>query len=332
MGREIAAEAARLHQAAIVWDTHAGFSPFSDLDLSFLDRWRRAGASYLGINVGYDVVMPWEETLRCTAHFRRWIELHPDRFLMAERVEDIHRAKAEGRLAIAFDLEGANALDGNIEMIALYYRLGVRHMNFAYNKNNLFGGGCHDVDIHLTPLGRRAVEEMNRVGMMVDCSHTGYTTSMDIMQDSRKPVIFSHSNPRALCDHGRNIRDDQIRACAATGGVIGINGVSTYLGGNEVSVARICAHIDYVADLVGIEHVGIGFDSVLDQDELPKLVQRFPDAWPGYSVADMVAMRTAQPEQLPQLTAAMVDRGYSEAQVRAVLGQNFLRVATANWQ
>jgi membrane dipeptidase len=322
----------QLHRRSLVWDTHAGFSPFSDLDLSFLERWLNAGASYLGINVGYDVVMPWDETVRCTAHYRRWIELHPDKFLMADRVEDIRRAKREGKLAIAFDIEGANALDGNIEMISLYHRLGVRHMNFAYNKNNAFGGGCHDMDIHLTPLGRQAVEEMNRVGMMVDCSHTGYTTSMDVMQASSTPVIFSHSNPRALYDHGRNIRDDQIKACAATGGVIGINGVSTYLGGNDFSSATICRHIDYVVDLVGIEHVGIGIDSVLDPEELPKLVQRYPDAWPGYSIADMANLHTAQPEQLPELTEAMLDRGYTEEQVRAVLGENFMRVASVVWQ
>ena len=332
MNWSISARAADLHKRALVWDTHAGFSPFTDLDLSFLERWRAAGASYLCINVGYDIVMPWQETLRCAAHFRRWIELHPDKFLFAERAADVRLAKSEGRLALAFDLEGANALDGNIEMISLYYRLGVRHMNFAYNKNNEFGGGCHDIDVPLSPLGRQAVAEMNRVGMIVDCSHTGYRTSMDVMELSAKPVIFSHSNPRALYDHGRNIRDDQIRACARTGGVVGINGVSTFLGGNDCSAATIVRHIDYVADLVGIEHVGLGLDSVVDPEELPKLVQRYPDAWPGYSVADMTNMHFAQPEVLPDVTDTLLDQGYSDEDVQAVLGENFLRVAGQTWR
>src|SRR5215216_4263451 len=124
------------YRQSIVWDSHAGFSPFPDLDLSFLERWLQAGASYLSINVGYDIVMRWDETLKCTAHFRRWLDTHPDEFIMAETVHDIRRAKSEGKLAISFDLEGANALDENIEMVSLYYRMGVRHMNFAYNQNN----------------------------------------------------------------------------------------------------------------------------------------------------------------------------------------------------
>lgn len=205
------------YSSALVWDEHTGFTPFADLDLSFLSRWLDAGVTYACINVGYDIVLTWEETLRCTAHFRRWLETHPEKFVLAERVSDVRRAKREGKLAVAFDLEGANALNGNLDMISVYYRLGVRHMHFAYNKNNLFGGGCLDVDIPLTPLGHEAVAEMNRVGMVVDCSHTGHHTSMDIMEVSGNPVIFSHSNARALCDHPRNIRDDQIRAVARTG-------------------------------------------------------------------------------------------------------------------
>lgn len=328
----ISERAAALHADAIVWDMHAGFSPFPDLDLGFLDRWLKAGASYLCVNVGYDVVMTWEETLRCTAHFRHWLETHPDKFIPVQTVAEVERAKREGKLAVGFDLEGANALDNNIEMISVYYRLGVRHMNFAYNKNNAFGGGCHDTDIPLTPLGRQAVAEMNRVGMIVDCSHTGYRTSMDAMELSSRPVVFSHSNPRALCDHGRNIRDDQIRACARTGGVVSINGVSAFLGGNDCSAETMVRHIDYVAELVGVEHVGLGLDSVTDPDELPKLLQRYPHAWPGYSVGDMTDMKFAQPEELPRVTEALIERGYDDASIRGILGGNLLRVARQVWQ
>ena len=249
--------AAAVHSSVLVWDNHAGFSPFSDLDLAFLERWLRAGASYLSINIGFDVVMSWEQTLRCAAHYRRWIDLHQSMFIHADRVSDVLRAKREGKLAIAFDIEGADALNENLDMISLYYRIGVRHMNLAYNKNNKFAGGCLDADIALTPLGRDAVAEMNRVGMVVDCSHTGYRSSMEIMEISSKPVIFSHSNSRTLWDHARNIRDDQIKACARTGGVIGIVSASGFLGTDAFPAAMV-RHICYIVDLVGIKHVGIG--------------------------------------------------------------------------
>jgi membrane dipeptidase len=315
----------------LVWDNHAGFSPFPHLDLKFLERWLHAGASYLSINIGFDVVMSWEQTLRCAAHYRRWIELHSSLFIQAERVPDVLRAKREGKLAVAFDIEGADALDENLEMISLYYRLGVRHMNLAYNKNNKFAGGCMDADIPLTPLGRDAVAEMNRVGMVVDCSHTGYRSSMEIMEASSKPVIFSHSNPRALCDHARNIRDDQIKACARTGGVIGIVSGSHFLGSDDFPAA-ITRHINYIVDLVGIKHVGIGLDSVLDLDELPKLLKLYPQAWPGTSMEEQQKKKFGQPEILPMITEELLRNGYSQSDVGAIMGGNFLRVASEVWQ
>jgi membrane dipeptidase len=319
------------YSSALVWDEHTGFTPFADLDLGFLSRWLKAGASYACINVGYDIVLSWEDTLRCTAHFRRWLEMHPETFILAEKVSDVRRAKREGKLAVAFDLEGANALDGNIDMITVYYRLGVRHMHFAYNKNNLFGGGCLDVDIPLTPLGREAVAEMNRVGMILDCSHTGYRSSMEIMEMSRHPVIFSHSNPRALCDHPRNIRDDQINAAVRTGGVIGINGVSNFLGGDCTSES-IVRHIDYVVQLAGPQHLGLGLDTVVDKDEGRRLFMAYPGAWPGHTVEEISKITFAQPEQLPEIAELLLRRGYADQDVRGILGENFARVASQVWQ
>ncbi|MER9573744.1 dipeptidase [Mesorhizobium opportunistum] len=329
---KISDPAARLHRDAVVWDAHAGPAPFADLDLSFLDRWRTSGVSYLGINIGYDL-MPWQDTVRCAAHFRRWIEMHPDQFVMAGTVKDVLHAKATGKLAVAFDMEGAVALDNNIELISMYYRLGVRHMNFAYNINNAFGGGCHDTnDIPLTHLGREAVIEMNRVGMLVDCSHSGYRTSMDMFELSTKPVIFSHSNPRALYDHGRNIRDDQMKACAATGGVIGINGISTFLNGKDATLETVFRHIDYTVNLVGIHHVGVGADIVISQQEGPDFFEKFPEFWPGYTATDWASLHSYQPEQLPGLTETLLRHGYSDAHVKLIMGENFMRVASVVWR
>jgi membrane dipeptidase len=324
--------AARVHSEALVWDNHAGFAPFPDLDLSFLERWLRAGASFVSINVGFDTVMTWEQSLRCAAHFRRWLDTHNDKFILAERVADVQRAKREEKLAVAFDLEGANALNKNIDMITVYYQIGVRQMLFAYNKNNDLGGGCLDEDIPLTSLGQKAVTEMNRVGMMIDCSHAGYTSSMEIMEISRQPVIFSHSNPRTLWDHPRNILDDQIKACARSGGVVGINGVGIFLGENNVSPALMARHIEYVVDLAGIDHVGIGVDSVLDPQELPKLLKLYPDAWPDPAMREVQTLAFAQPEQLPKLTEELLNLGYGEDGVKKILGGNFLRVAAAVWR
>ena len=322
--------ARRLHQDALVWDNHAGFGPDPSVDLEILEAWRAAGVDYLSVNVGYDVIS-WQQTVKNIGAFLTWFEKHPDRFTLIRRAEDILAAKREGKLAIAFDLEGMNALDGESYMVSFFYRLGVRQMLFAYNRNNLAGGGCHDQDPGLTAFGRRVVEEMNRVGMLVDCSHTGYRTTMDVMNAVAAPVIFSHSNPKALHKHGRNILDEQIRACARTGGVVGINGIGLFLPDRQASTKSMVDCICYVAEMIGTDYVGIGLDYT--PESLDSLLEMNPFFWPpseGYGQGGL--MRIADPNQLPEITDKLMDRGWAEADIRKLLGGNFLRVASAVWK
>src|SRR5215472_15990027 len=326
----ISERAAALHRSALVWDDHGGFGYSTASALEGLERWRTAGIDYLSINAGYDVVH-WTKTLEATSQYRHWIRTHPELFVQVERVADIHRARKEGKLAVTFDLEGMIALNGDIGMVDLYYRLGVRQMLFAYNRSNLAGGGCHDEDPGLTAFGRRVDEEMNRVGMLVDCSHTGYRTTMDVMNAAAAPVIFSHSNPKALHKHGRNILDEQIRACALTGGVVGINGIGLFLPDRQASTKSMVDCICYVADMIGTDHVGIGLDYT--PESLDSLLEMNPLFWPpseGYGQGGL--MRIADPNQLPEITDKLMDRGWAEADIRKLLGGNFLRVASAVWK
>ena len=130
---------------------------------------------------------PWTLAVEAVSQDRHWIRAHPDAFVQVQGVEDVLRAKREGKLAVSFDLEGMDALNGDVGMVDVYYRLGVRQMLFAYNRNNKAGGGCHDEDIGLTPFGRDVIREMNRVGMLVDCSHSGHRTTMEAMEASTAP-------------------------------------------------------------------------------------------------------------------------------------------------
>ena len=320
-----------IYSDALVWDAHAGVFPSPQVDLNLLDDWHRAGVHYLSINVGFDV-MDWQDTLATLAAYRRWVLDRGDRFVLAANTDDIEDARAAGKFALSFDIEGMNALNGDINMVSLYHALGVRQMLFAYNLNNLAAGGCHDQDGGLTEFGEQVVAEMNRVGMLVDCSHAGERTTLDIMQASSKPVVFSHSNPNAVWQHQRNISDAQIRACADGGGVIGLNGMGIFLGDNDIEVDTLHSHVRYVHDLVGSEHIGIGFDYSPDIDvDIGAILRARPDYWPAGQQYDTRAIKHAGPPQLPALVDALADAGFDDAAIRGFLGENFRRVAAAAW-
>src|SRR6185503_7808623 len=206
------------------------------------------------------------------------ITANPDLYVLASTVKDIRDAKESGRLAIAFDLEGSDPLLGNLNMVSFYYDLGVRQMLLAYNKDNRASGGCMEGNIGLTDFGKAVIKEMNRVGIVVDVSHMGYRATMEAFETSSAPVIFSHSNPKGLREHARNISDEQIKACAQSGGVIGINGIGDFL--TSTSSEIFVQNIEYVLNLVGPEHVGLGVDYVVDKQELMDYITGHPDVFP----------------------------------------------------
>jgi membrane dipeptidase len=328
----ISPRTAALLRNSLVWDNHGcmPLRPNDDTFLPDLARYRQAGTDVVSLNVGFDAV-PWDNTVRMLAHFRHWVRQHAADYILVDTVADVVRAKAEGKLAISFDIEGGCSLIEQLSMIELYYDLGVRWMLIAYNRNNALGGGCQDDDLGLTPFGRQVLDEMARVGMVVCCSHTGFRTTMDVMQYSTNPVIFSHSNPLGVWQHKRNIRDEVIKACAGTDGVVGINGIGAFLGQNDTRTETVVRHIDYVANLVGSEHVGIGFDYVFDRAELDEYLAKNPHIFPpseGYGVRQEIV----EPEQLPAVADQLLAMGYSDDDLRAILGGNHLRVAQRVWK
>ena len=317
---------------SLVWDNH-GCMPLRTDDVEFLpqlDRYKNSGVDVVSLNVGFDAA-PWENTVLVIAHFRNWLRQHADQYLLVENVSDIEVARHTGRLGICFDIEGGCALNETLGMVELYYELGVRWMLMAYNLNNPLGGGCHDEDQGLTDFGRKVLDEMARAGMVACCSHTGFTTTMDVMEYSSNPVIFSHSNPLGVRKHKRNISDEAIRACAETGGVVGINGIGYFLGNNDATTETFVRHIDYVVQLVGPQHVGISLDYAFDQEELNQYLKENPHLFPpdlGYGEG----INMVKPEQIPEIADALLRLGYSEGNLRQILGENHLRIAEQVWK
>ncbi|MDJ0956877.1 MAG: membrane dipeptidase [Arenicellales bacterium] len=321
-----------------LWDSHCGFETTHDGPLEPLLRpWWEVGVNYLSVNTYFDP-QPWTEAERVLASIRKRLPLEVPYCRLISKFDEIESAKVEGKMAITFDIEGMNALNGQPEMVQHYYGLGVRQMVVAYNRNNLMGSGCHDEDIGLTRLGRQVIEEMNRVGMVIDCSHTGYRTTMDVMEYSDHPVIFSHSNPRSLVDHGRNITDEQIRACADTGGVVGITGVNLFLGEEEPSPRTIARHVAYVAELTSPENVGVclDFDPELEEKNRRGVIDGLLEEgdgtyWPRGAGYDR-PVKIMNISRLPEIVKAMEDVGFGDDEISGILAGNFMRIAKQVWR
>jgi membrane dipeptidase len=317
---------------SLVWDNHGCMPVMRPLDTSFLpqlQRYRAAGVDAVMLNVGFGD-MGIEAHLRMLASMRHWLKARPEHYVLVSTADDIELAKATGRLAVGFDIEGANAIGDQISLLQLYHDLGVRWMLLSYNNNNHVGGGCQDDDQGLTPFGREVIREMERIGMQVCCSHTGHRTVRDVFEMATRPVIFSHSNPSALHAHPRNIPDDLIRACAATGGVVGINGIGSFLGKNDSTSETFARHVDHVVQLVGPRHVALGLDYVFDTKELEEYLVTMRHTFPpglGYELG----LRMVAPEQLKEIVQTLLDWGYANADVEALLGGNLMRLARSVW-
>jgi membrane dipeptidase len=316
---------------SVVWDNHTCTTlrrGHAD-SLAQLARHREAGVDVVCLNVGFDLA-PAEDTIVLLGEFRRWLLAHGDEYLLIESAADVELARNSGRLGVCFNIEGGNSLLGSSSMVSVYYELGVRWMLFAYNRNNALAGGCGDDDGGLTDFGREVMREMERVGMVVCCSHIGHRSAMEIMDIASRPVIFSHSNPAAVWPHARNITDDAIRACARTGGVVGINGIGIFLGDNVATPELIARHVDHVVDLVGADHVGIALDYAFDQSEADAFIKAHPETYPPDKYANGIQM--APPECLPRISETLLARGYSSDDVRKIMGENHLRIAREIWK
>lgn len=322
----------RFLRETLVWDAHAGIFPAPDADLSGLPEWTAAGMDYVSINVCFDV-LGWQDAVQTLSGYRRQLGAM-DSVAIVRSVQEIDAAKAAGKLAVSFDIEGMNALNNDLGMVAIYHDLGVRQMLFAYNLNNSAAGGCHDTDPGLSLFGADIVAEMNRVGMIVDCSHVGRKSTLEIMECTQKPVVFTHSNPLVLCDHQRNIHDDQIIACAATGGVIGVNGMGIFLGENDIRAQTFANHICYIADLVGPAHVGFGLDFKPAQKSAPDLgaiLRSRPDFWPAGQKYDTNGIKLFAPKAMADVILILKRRGWSDVDLQGYLGGNFRRLAKEVW-
>jgi membrane dipeptidase len=315
----------------IVWDNHGCMPLRAEGNfLPQLQRYRDAGLNVVSLNVGMADASLLEH-LRVLSFMRRWISERTDTYRLVSSVEDVQQCKLDGRLGVVFDIEGMVPIQNDLSFVQTFYELGVRWMLIAYNCNNKAGGGCLDEDHGLTSLGRTIIDEMERVGMVLCLSHAGPRTAADALEYSRNPPIFSHSNPSAVNSHPRNISDELMRGCARKQGVVGLNGIGLFLGAKENLIERMLWQLQYVVDLIGPEHVGLGLDYVFDRTEYENLLNAHPELVPlGMDVSGAVEM--VPPEAVEAIAEGLARSNLSESQIRGILGENWLRIASRVWR
>lgn len=279
----------------------------------------------------------YEETIRLFGDWNSFIAQYPDRLLRIGAAADFNRAKSARHYGILFGLQNA-AHFRRPEDVDTFYGLGQRSSQLTYNFRNLVGNGAFEPhDDGISEFGATIVARMNRVGMAVDCGHAGDRTMLDAFEISKRPVIISHGNCRALNPgYPRCVTDEAIRAMAKSGGVMGINFISFMVKAHEpTTVDDVIDHIDHVAGLVGIEHVGIGSDFGIESNDFapPEVLNNIlTHADKRYRVHHREAVEAlAGEKRMYVLTEGLIRRKYSDANIRLILGENWRRALDSIW-
>lgn len=248
----------------------------------------------------------WRRTLHLIDTFWRETELFPDRIQVILTAEDLTAFPRPGRLGAVLAVEGAEAVE-DLAVLRVLFRLGVRCLSLTWNQRNLLAEGAGEAKANggLTRRGEEVVGEMNRLGMLVDVSHLAERSFWDVLEASSQPVIASHSNCRALCDTPRNLSDEQLKALAAAGGVVGITLAPSLLGTGQVGLDAVVAHISHAVRVAGLEHVGLGSD---------------------YDGISSTPAGLEGADSRSKIRRVLLERGYPPGEVEKIMGGNFLRV------
>mgnify|MGYP001066115200 CR=1 FL=1 len=327
-----------LHRDAIVIDATCPLARIHD----YVAWYREGGATTIAPTItgaagnartGFGQIGGWH----------RYVRERNDTILVRQ-VADIERAKAEGKLGLILHCQGTALIEDEIDLVDAYHQAGLRIVQLCYNTKNLVGDGASErTDCGLSYFGVKLIERLNALGMIVDCSHTGHRTSMEAVEVSTAPVIISHANARAVQDNGHNVSDELIRAVAESGGVVGTVGFPAFLTWEEQpTLDQFIDDIAYKANLVGIDHTGIGIDYYEGQHPIEddaaataRYERRLAQGqWraedyppPPYKFPQGIET----PRTLLRLTERLVERGFSEEDIRKVWGLNWMRVYREVW-
>ena len=326
------ARAEELHRGALVIDMHTCMLEDRLADQDFLENVPRIQRS--GMTGFVEEVIPFDDefgpSMETLGRYRLQIEKHPD-FMLAFHAQDFVRAKESGKQAVMFGLE-PQSFGRDLDRVAIAYGLGIRVALLTLNTRNYVGDGCGErANAGLSYLGLELVERMNELGMLIDLSHCGTQTTLDAIEASSNPVVCNHIGARALYPQLKRLKtDEELLALANKGGVAGISAIPNQLSQHaEQGIEDMLNHIDYIVNLIGIDHVAIGTDILFgDQVEVhrqtDKTLLKLDSYGQELNAPYMYGIEST--EEWPNVTRGLVSRGYSDDQIRKIIGGNALRI------
>lgn len=331
--------AGKLHESAVIFDGTCPMWGGHD----YVDHWIEGGVTVMAPTIA-GVFDDCRSAMRSIGQWYRFLEKRPDDLLHVTTVDHFRQAKRENKLGILFHFQNASPMERSIELVSVFHRLGVRVVQLCNNIKGYVGDGCTEPgNAGLSEFGIELIREMNRVGIAVDGSHTGVRTTLEAMDVSEKPVVFSHANVRGVHDSVRNLTDEQILKVGRTGSVIGVVAYPAFVSSKpQPTLDDVLAHVDYIADKIGVDHVGLGIDYYYPATISP--LEDAMQAFKPYSEGGIWKTGTytappwhyptglEDPRNFPKLTDALLARGYSEEDTRKILGENFMRVYAQIWK
>ena len=284
-------------------------------------RLKNSGITALHRAVGYTTGDIYAETLKDITGWNLFLAGHPEQFLRVEDAGDFERAKTTGKIGIVIGQQNSVHFR-TVEDVDRFYALGQRVSQLTYLGNRIGGGSTGSQEVGLTEYGATIVKRMNQVGMAVDISHCADRTSLDAIEASERPVLITHSNCRKLVPNSSRCKTDEtIRRMAAKGGVMGVTMVRGFVSpSGPATIDTVLDHVDHIASLVGVEHVGVGSDvDLVGRD------------WPAHAPRKYDLDGIDYSKKIFDLTEGLVRRNYSSENIGLILGGNFKRALAAMW-
>ena len=329
----------KLHADSLVIDGLNAGGPHKE----WIPLMRKAGVDATVSTIGW--MQGTRGTFQDIAFLQRQIDESKDDLVLATTAREVEHARDSGKTAVVMCSQNTRLIEDEVSLLDAFHAVGMRIVQLTYNEANLVGDGCTEPrNAGLTDFGRAVMKRLNRLGIIPDGSHTGKQTTMDAMAMTETPFIFTHANAKAVSNSKRNIDDEQIEACARTGGVIGVNAFSAFVRAEDPAKASMddfLNHIDHMVKVAGIDHVGIGLDQTetrrwytdrgigndpnRSEDRRERVAPKH--TYPVYAYVPGLESIAG----MPLVTEGLVRRGYKAEDIAKILGLNWVRVYRQVW-